>query len=242
MNIAAIPVRNAIYWTAPLVEHLLLNDALDEVWVYNNGSTDITETWVTNRQAIDGRLKLFNFPDLSLYEMWNHMIKTAADNYENANLAILNNDIRLPPFAIKTMANLMRNGNYVIAGVDPSRTGLYTVSIGQWDSSRALPTPIDPYCEEAQFGHRIGWAFMVAAEFWKDQEYAIYPGYKVWYGDDDLYRRAMSRGGRTCIVRGVGCDHAESQSDWGTEKWKKVADDKLLFDTIWSNNGTPRAV
>lgn len=233
MNIAAIPVKNKIEWTAPLVEHLLLHDDLDQVWIYDNGSKDITSEWVENRRNIDNRLSITYTPNMRLYDMWNDMILRAAEEYPSSNLAILNNDIRLPPYAIRDMSLMMRKENYQIAAVDPTRTGLYTFSIGWWDLSRALPHPIIPYCEEMYIGDRIGWAFVVAAEFWKDEKYAIHPDYVHYFGDDDLYRRVMDRGGRAAICRGIGCDHAESVTG-GIDPvlWKH---DEEIYTELWKN-------
>jgi len=231
MNIAAIPVRNKIEWTAPLVEHLLLHDDLDQVWVYDNGSTDLTKEWADNRQRLDNRLVLVDAFGVQLYHMWNDMVREAAQ-YPSCNLAILNNDIRLPPYAVRDMSLRMREGNFQIAAVDPTRTGLHTFSIGWWDFSRALPPPIDPYCEELNIGDRVGWAFVVAAEFWKDESFAVHPDYVHYFGDDDLYRRCMTRGGRAAIVRGIGCDHAESQTGGvDAEVWKK---DEATYVRLWA--------
>lgn len=238
MNIAAIPVKNKIEWTAPLVEHLLLHDDLDQIWIYDNGSTDITREWVENRKNIDQRITIFDVPDMKIYDMWNDMILIAAEEYKTSNLAILNNDIRLPPYAIRDMSLMMRKEDYQIAAVDPTRTGLYTFSIGWWDLSRALPHPIQPYCERLHIGDRIGWAFVVAAEFWKNEKYAIHPDYIHYFGDDDLYRRAMHRGGNACIVRGIGCDHAESTTGGiDGDLWKH---DEDIYMRLW--DGTSSAI
>jgi GT2 family glycosyltransferase len=240
-TVAAIPVKNNLRWTAPLVEHLLLHDEVDEVWIYDNGSTDSTQDWVRNRQNIDERLVLVESPGLTVYQMWNQMIQRANKQFDKCSLAILNNDIRIPPFAIRDMSAKMREGGFVIAGVDPTRTGLYSFTIEYWDKSRALPKPIVPYCEQLKIGDRVGWAFVTAAEFWKNEEYAIDPRYKIWYGDDDLYRRAIYLGGKTCIVRGIGSDHAESQTWYPPERLADIANDKELFQQIWRNDdGTPR--
>lgn len=232
MNIAAIPVRNKIEWTAPLVEHLLLHDDVDQVWIYDNGSSDRTVEWVENRRRLDQRLIRFDAAEMPIYHMWNQMIRNAGV-YESTNLAILNNDIRLPPYAIRDISLNMRKGGYQIAAVDPLRTGLYTYSIEWWGGpEHALPHPIDPYCEGVSPGFRIGWAFVLAAEFWKDEEYAVHPDFSIYYGDDDLYRRAMVRGGHACIVRGIGCDHAEDQSGWArnVDTWNK---DKEVYERLW---------
>ena len=233
MRIVAIPVKNKLEWTAPLVEHLLLHDEIDELWIYDNGSTDRTADWVANRRRIDKRLHRVEAINMPLYHMWNMMIEIANVKSDKCDLAILNNDIRLPPFAIRDMASCAREANFQIATVDPVRTGLYSYHLEWWDREYALPRPCDPYCEEVGLGFRAGWAFVLAAEFWKDQEYAIHPDYNIYYGDDDLYRRAMDRGGRACIVRGIGSDHAESQSGWSqkVEDWEK---DKQIFERLWN--------
>lgn len=232
MNIVGIPVRNKIEWTAPLVEHLLLHDEVDQIWIYDNGSTDLTTEWVAHRQKTDSRLSVYDAKDVPIYHMWNNMISFASA-YDEGNLAILNNDIRLPPYAIRDMAKLMRDNEYQLAAVDPTRTGLYSYSIGWWSPERALPEPIEPYCEEQGLGFRIGWAFVLAAEFWRFEDYAIHPDLNIYYGDDDLYRRAMERGGRACIVRGIGSDHAENQSGWerNLDTWTK---DQELYEGLWN--------
>lgn len=234
MRIVAIPVKNKLEWTAPLVEHLLLHDDIDELWIYDNGSTDRTADWIANRRRMDKRLHRIDSPGMGIYDMWNLMIEMANIKSDKTDLAILNNDIRLPPYAIRDIAALAREGNFQIATVDPVRTGLYSYHIEWWNRNYALPKPCEPYCEKVSLGFRAGWAFVLAAEFWKDQEYAIHPDYKIYYGDDDLYRRAMDRGGSACIVRGIGSDHAESQSGWSqkAEDWNK---DKDVFERLWGS-------
>jgi len=99
--------------------------------------------------------------------------------------------------ALKTMADNM--GNYDIVTIDTTRSSfqpiedVHAAKIGGW-------------------WHRVGWAFMVRADFWKGEKFAIDPRFKLWYGDDYLYRRAMERHGRVATMVGVGCDHAVSQT------------------------------
>jgi len=215
--VAAIPVRDNLKWTAPLVEQLLLGDDIDEVWIYDNGSTDDTEYWIDNRQQTDHRLRYVDASQMRFYEMWNHMIKTAAD-IGGVRLAILNNDIRLPHMALKTMADNM--GNFDIVTIDTTRSSfqpienVHTAKIGGW-------------------WHRVGWAFMVRADFWNREEFAIDPRFKLWYGDDYLYRRTMERGGRVATMVGVGCDHAVSQTEFPADKELATQQDKILFDSLW---------
>ena len=233
-TIAAIPTRNKIEWTAPLIEHLLLAEQLDEVWLYDNGSTDITKKWINNRSKIDKRLIYVEASEMRLYDMWNHMIKTASIADSKVNLAILNNDIRLPHNSISTMSNLMRSGRYNLVAVDPARPAIYTKTINIYGGENTVPTPIDPFIEKMGPKNRIGWAFVVTAEWWKDQKFAIHPDYIIWYGDNDLYLRTHKRGGKIGWVRGVGCDHAIEQSDSEyPQKWEHAAIDSNTFKKMW---------
>jgi glycosyltransferase involved in cell wall biosynthesis len=216
--VAAIPVRNNLKWTAPLVEGLLLGDEVDEVWVYDNGSTDDTALWLYHRaKTAMGRLKYIPAHDMRFYEMWNHMILKAAALHD-VKLAILNNDIRLPHMALKTMADNM--GNYDIVTIDTTRSSFQPIEdvrvqkIGGW-------------------WHRVGWAFMVRADFWKHTKFPIDPRFNLWYGDDYLYRTTLERGGRVGTMIGVGCDHAVSQTEYPEDKQKATEADKELFDSLW---------
>ena len=221
MIVAAIPVRNNLKWTAPLVDSLLLGDEVDEIWVYDNGSTDTTRYWVLQQQKIWARLKYIDASQMRFYEMWNHMIKTAA-HIGGVKLAILNNDIRLPHMALKTMADNM--GNYDIVTIDTTRSSFQPIEsvhvqkIGGW-------------------WYRVGWAFMVNADFWKHTQFPIDPRFNLWYGDDYLYRTTLERGGRVGTMVGVGCDHAVSvTTNNEIEQARKdeiTSRDKELFDSLW---------
>lgn len=219
MIIAAIPVKNHLEWTAPLVESLLLADKIDEIWIYDNGSTDQTMRWIIHRGKIDDRLRYFNATGWNFYKMWNDMIAKAA-NIGGVKLAILNNDIRLPHMALKIMADYM--GHYKIATIDKTKGSFEPIGNVQ--------------SKEISWMHRAGWAFMIDADFWKDQDYAIHPDFKLWWGDDDLYRRCESRGGKICTIVGVGCDHAISvttDTDYSGDKDKDTSDDKIKFSELW---------
>lgn len=216
MIVAAIPVKNNLKWTAPLIDSLLLGDEVDEIWVYDNGSTDQTRYWITTQQNIWSRLKYVDASQMRFYDMWNDMIKRAAD-IGGVKLAILNNDIRLPHMALKTMADHM--GKYSIAFIDKERSSFMPIE--------------NVYTQKVSaYWYRCGWAFMVDADFWKGQQFAIDPRFKLWYGDDYLYRRTLERGGQVCTVIGVGCDHAISQTPV-EEKEEIIRHDKELFESLW---------
>lgn len=235
-TVAAIPTLNAIEWVAPLVEHLLLADEVDEVWVYDNGCTDITADWVRNRRLMDKRLFLIDSKGVGLYEMWNDMVCKANEFDEEVNLAFLNSDIRLPPKALSTMSKLMREGGYKIATVDPTISSLYSQHFSSWNPLMNVQykDTVSPFADQYLPASPIAWAVVIAAEFWKDEPYAVHPSYQWWYGDDDLFRRAYARGGSICIVRGVGSDHLGSSSDAHNPRKKEMIEsDTKIFNKMW---------
>lgn len=217
--VAAIPVRNQLKWTAPLVESLLIGDQIDELWLYDNGSTDFTPIWAQHRANLDSRLIYVNASEMRLYDMWNDMILTASE-VGGVRLAILNNDIRLPFGAIRKMAELM--DGYQMAMIEKDRSSF---------------AGIDPnaHAKQTHWNHRVGYAFMVEADFWKGQQYAIHPDYIIWWGDDDLFRRCETGGGKICRIVGVGCDHSEWSSDpeYRGDKWRDVEIDRETYRRMW---------
>ena len=220
MIVAGIPVRNKLCYTAPLIESLLYGDDVDEIWLYDNGSTDLTKSWAEHKIQYDKRLKYKNATDMRLYEMWNHMITRAA-NIGDVKLAILNNDIRLPLMALKTMADNM--GEYKIAAIDINKKSFQEIN--------------NVYPETISWKERTGHAFMIDADFWKGQNFAVHPHLIWWWGDDDLFRRCESRGGKICRMIGIGADHAESASDseYNGNKWRDIELDRVKFRNIWSS-------
>jgi len=216
--VAAIPVKNQLRWTAPLVESLLIGDNIDELWIYDNGSTDDTRYWISNRMKTDSRLKYRDCKNVRLYDMWNHMIKTAAE-VGDVKLAILNNDIRLPFMAIRTMADNMKD--YKIAVVDILK--------------RSFDPIISVETVDINWEDRVGYAFMVDADFWKNEKYAIHPDFILWWGDDDLFRKCQSIGGKICKMVGIGIDHGMSQTDpeYSGSKLRDIELDRIAFKRIW---------
>lgn len=239
-TIAAIPTLNALEWIAPVIEGLLLADKVDEVWIYDNGCTDKTADWVRNRRLMDKRLFLIDSKGMGIYDMWNHMIAKANDYSEPVNLALLNSDVRLPVNAIHNLSRVMRENNYQIASVDPTRPAFYSQHLPVWNPalSQVFPKDFEPYPVDAPPGYVVAWAFVIAAEFWKGQPFAVHPSYQWWYGDDDLFRRAYARGARVCRVMGVGSDHLGSSSDAHNPRKQEMIDsDTKIFNKMWLGIG-----
>lgn len=217
MLIAAVPVRNAFTWTRHLVTSLLDGDDVDELWLFDNGSTDETSEWARSVALNDPRLVITHRPQARLYGMWNEMISRAS-LMSDASLAILNNDIRLPPNALRDMQSAMHG--YDLAFIDRNA-----------DHAGHGPLVAEP----CSWQERTGWAFMMRASFWRLEAYAIDPGLRIWWGDDDLARRASARGGRLCVVQGMGCHHEESQTQYPGDIDADIEHDRDYFATLWSN-------
>ncbi len=220
MIVAAIPVKNQLRWTAPLIESLLEGDDIDEIWLYDNGSTDNTKKWSLHKTEYDSRLKYKDASGMRLYDMWNNMVAKAS-NIGGVKLAILNNDIRLPFMALKQMAENMNE--YQIAAIDTSKRSFEKIK------------DVNPI--KVSWKDRTGHAFMIDADFWKNEKFAVHPQLIWWWGDDDLFRRCEERGGKICIMTGIGVDHGESQSDpeYVGNKWHDVELDRNKFKKIWAS-------
>ena len=215
--VAAIPVRNQLEWTRPLVMSLLEDDEVDQVWLFDNGSTDDTATWAAGIAAADPRFTVTTRPRARLYGMWNEMVARASLT-PNTHLAILNNDLTIPHGALRLMQQAMEG--YDLAFLD---------------RERGIDDPLEPDPIEADWTDRTGWAFMLRSDFWRGQPYAIDPGLRIWWGDDDLARRAQARGGRLSVVRGIGCFHAISQTTYPGDMAADTEHDRLYFRHIWDD-------
>ena len=213
--VAAIPVRNAFTWTEQLVTALLTGDEADEVWLFDNGSTDQTADWARDQARQDSRLHIVHRPRSWLYGMWNEMI-TRASLEQDTYLAILNNDIHLPAGALRAMQQTMTE--YHVAFID---AGL------------SADDPLVPRAVAAHWWQRTGYAFMLRSRWWREQAFAIDPGLRIYWGDDDLARRAHARGGQLCVMEGVGCTHAVSQTQYPRDLRADIEHDRDYFRRIW---------
>lgn len=203
-------------WTKPLVESLLDGNAVDQVWLFDNGSTDETVAWTEALAAQDQRFMVSKRPNARLYGMWNEMVSRAS-GIPGTSLAILNNDIEISPLALREMQRAMEG--FDLAFVDRE--------IGLSQASQALAVP-------ASWLQRTGWAFMLRADFWRSEAFAIDPGLRIWWGDDDLARRAEARGARLCVIEGIGVAHEVSQSVYPGDIAGDIEHDREYFDRIWS--------
>jgi GT2 family glycosyltransferase len=130
-------------------------------------------------------------PGRSIYAEWNDGVRWAES--EQANVLILNDDIDLLPCVIQTLAGrLETNPECAIIG--------------------GYAGHVTSCCEPQAFGHITpqdgrrditNWGFIVRPSLWQD----IDESYRIWYGDDDMIRKAHQAGAKIAVDYGVGIAH-----------------------------------
>ncbi|MGZ6004977.1 MAG: glycosyltransferase [Candidatus Saccharimonadales bacterium] len=147
-------------------------------------------------------------PGENLYKMWNEGAKWAKSQ-KAAAVAILNDDIKLPPKTIQIMYEQLLAGGYDCVGVDPrAKFGvsnkLETTEITGW---------VGKLMEEI-----TGWCFMVKTGKWQ----TIDEGYEWWWGNGDLFLKISQKGGKLGQIKGLGIDHA-GEGTARNHAWTKAA-------------------
>lgn len=147
-------------------------------------------------------------PGENLYKLWNEGARWAKQQKTDA-VAILNDDIELPPKTLKTMYEQMIAGNFDCVGVDlRAEFGiaekLETVEVKGW---------VGKLMEEV-----TGWCFMVKKGKWKE----IDEGYEWWWGNGDLFYKIGEAGGRLGQIKGLGIKHA-NEGTARNHAWTRAA-------------------
>lgn len=205
-----IPVRDRHDMTANLIEQL---EGYADIFVFDNDS-DVPppDEW----NAIPAKYE-------TISQMWNdglHRAEEAAKaaGHDEWNVAILNNDLEVPPGFLRTLANGLRlRDDFWIAypnwhGADiPEGNAVITSS--NEGTGRTLS----------------GWAFIVRGE----TGLRVDERFEWWYGDDDLQLQVESQGKQVVCV-GVTCKHLEpNKSSQTPEKQAIIAKDRERFLEKW---------
>jgi glycosyltransferase involved in cell wall biosynthesis len=178
---AVIPVRDRHELTTALIPQLGLPS--ERIIIVDNGST------MPAREVFAGAARVIEHPERNISAMWNAGLELAsAEQPGPHNVALLNNDLRVPPEFLVGLANGLRAApNHLIAYPD---------------HERRLPAGV---CDPV--GRMSGFAFMVRGE----SGLRLDPQFVWWYGDNDLEHRAR-RGGKVVCVGGVYLEHLESNA------------------------------
>jgi glycosyltransferase involved in cell wall biosynthesis len=201
---AVIPVRDRHELTSALLDQLAL--PADRIVLVDNGST------TPARDVFAGRARVVDHPERNISALWNAGLDLiAAEHAGPYNIAVLNNDLSVPPGFLSGLANGLR--------ARPDHLIAYP------DHERRLPAGI---CDSV--GRMSGFAFMVRGE----AGLRLDPQFVWWYGDDDLARQARERGQVVC-VGGLHLEHLEpNHSTEADPALQALArDDQARFEAKW---------
>lgn len=182
---------------SPLLDDLVYDLTLQDVFVrvYFNGE-HVTESvlQLVEGWPLDDELELVHMPGASIYHEWNDAAQWACDRDEY--LLVLNDDIVIPKgFATSLHDALEGHPEYGLIGVSEAQP------------CNQPPYHVNPCSHPA--GNRYSfsaWCFIARPEAWQ----FIDPGYRVWYGDDDLIWKVNAAGWMTGSLHGVGVEHHTS--------------------------------
>lgn len=206
-----IPVKDRHEMTVNLISQL---QGWADIFIFDNGSeVEPPDVW----NAIDAKGQ-------TISQMWNAGLDLAAKyaaeaNVTEWNVAILNNDIEVPPGFLAALSHGLRTrDDFWIAY--PNYHGV-DLPDGQVIVSQAAG------------GKRTmsGWAFMVRGE----SGLRVDEQFEWWYGDDDLQLQVESTDNRVVCVGGCTAKHLEPNvSSQTPEKQAIIAADRDRFFAKWS--------
>lgn len=183
-------------------------EPIREFFRFGEPTIEIIETWPSGP---------------SLYHGWNASIEMARQ--ENAWLAVLNDDIRIPtPLAISTVARLLDSDpSYAIVGLN-------------WQESQQSADPGARPLRQVHGSYRRhgvgGFAWVC-----DPHKVRVVPSDFVWwYGDDHIFLSAEKDGHRVGIANHVYVEHVNAlTSNSGGHEWTQEAipKDQAAFSRIW---------
>ncbi|MDQ3695138.1 MAG: glycosyltransferase [Chloroflexota bacterium] len=201
---AVIPVRDRHELTRSLIAQLDL--PAERVIIVDNGST------IPARDVFSNSARVVEHSTRNISALWNvGLDAVAAEQIGPYNVAVLNNDLSLPPGFLTGLANGLR--------ARPTHLIAYP------DHEHRLPPGI---CDSV--GRMSGFAFMLRGEF----GLRLDPQFVWWFGDDDLERRARAVGEVVC-VGGVHLDLLESNLSTSTDPDLGVLtlQDQARYEAKW---------
>lgn len=181
-------------------------DQVDDVLILDNGSTDITRTAIRSWQAQDyhgigAKLHAKACPGWSIYEMWGEGFARATRlaRGESFYVLVTNNDIELPPGAIREM----RRGLFwnIRAWVT------YPDYDAPWSPDPVQSCPMERTRGVLSSGGMFGACFMLAGHRIPWRPLITDTTYEHWYGDDHLAEEIEQHGGEQWRMLGLPVKH-----------------------------------
>lgn len=204
-----IPMRDEWHLTAMLLEDLAGDPVIDRLWIFDNGSKvrkstewlKVAEEWWLKAGGT-GTLEVLRRPDVrSLYAMWNEAIWDQGSQ----RVAILNNDLRVPPRFLSTLD--------LAADIAPPDVWIV---YPDWHRSCADGVGVNgvPALTRTQgtrnLGGMSGFAFVCLVDRMRTGGVPrIDERFRWLCGDGDLIQQVQLAGGTAARVEGLPVDHLE---------------------------------
>lgn len=164
----------------------------------------------------------------NIHKWWNRGLDVAAERWPDANVAILNDDIRMDDDMVKTLGMVLDNNPKAFAAC-PIPKGAYA------------PRNLERVWQIAGPDRRglTGWAFMLPAR----TPYRFPEDLVWWYGDNDLIRTAYVADKEIISVGGTWVEHVDGGSktgDWSDPRMKmQLEADGRAYAERWTTRGWP---
>lgn len=232
--IAAVPMRDHVELTERLVQSILAGGETDRVIVFDNDSRSqaARTTWLRQSERVSWRQRSGNG---IIYQLWNEAWRDALGLWRSTgqlvDLAILNNDIVLPPDAMGLMSRALRAAPADIWAVYPD----YRLPLGE--STCAEPPELERTWGTYNLGGLSGFAFMLRPELHDEAGWPFIDERFEWLcGDGDLVQEMQRLGGQAGRVLGLPCQHSpRTTSTDGRNTWTFGASqrDKVRRTAKW---------
>lgn len=219
-----IPVRNNLSLTQSMVSQLQDQEGWRHCLVFNNGSTDDTREYLDALTYDDDRFYPHLTPDKTIYEMWSLGFEYSKINQADY-VAIFNNDLILAPNTIESFNSHMDQNLYTSIVYPDYNVSVESESVWRGGYRYTKGTYRD--------GGVSGFCFQLrtSAITWNP---LVDPGFKLWYGDDDLAHSVQKAGGKQARLIGLPLDHiGQATCNQYPEMFAGIPADKEYFEEKW---------
>ena len=179
-----------------LLSDLRSDSIVSDIVVGDNGIDSDTYDFVKH-DCQSNNATFLDQRGVGFYTMWNQAIDRAAAT--SGKVAILNDDIRIPPRMISHLENALVAHDLTLVCPD------YQSSNDLLDTD-TTSFRIEYVTGTYRHGGITGSAFLIDAK----RAPIIDERFRIWYGDDDLVWKISKAGGKIAILRGLPLDHVGS--------------------------------
>jgi hypothetical protein len=207
----AIPFLGKLDMTIALVNKLLDYDGnISRVFLLDNGplKADYIHNW--EKLEVDSKhrfsIEHVDMHGKTLTEMWNEAWRRVMGRAPVANLAILNNDIKVQAESVTALAEALRSNDkwWAVCPDHPGKDRVPNQPEGEIREVHTVGIPRD----YAPLGGMCGWAFMVRTE--TAAPMPIDEQFHWWCGDNEVVASIEAWGHKVGLVQGLSCEHLVS--------------------------------